>query len=195
MQGNRIDPSFPVYVKNINLGKHGSDSGAYDNEGRCVCDSIYKLDHKPYHFTQIISNRCSWFAYIKVRSWKVRRYISQVCKVYKECFDLERIGWNDQGQSRSWWHPRLVCLKMAINMKWTVLQGWIRIACNLNILTSEMWFIWWCWRLAARAEWRVLYMLGRDKDGLLQKDTVRAVYDGTLFWELEKQHKKGSLGV
>lgn len=38
-------------------------------------------------------------------------------------------------------------------------------------------------------------MLGKDKDGLLQKDTVRAVYDGTLFWELEKQQKKCSLGI
>jgi len=39
-------------------------------------------------------------------------------------------------------------------------------------------------RVAAKAEWGMLYELAKDKDGLLQKDTVRAVYDGSLFYQL-----------
>jgi len=39
-------------------------------------------------------------------------------------------------------------------------------------------------RVAAKAEWEMLYDLAKDKDGRLQKDTVRAVYDGALFYQL-----------
>lgn len=42
--------------------------------------------------------------------------------------------------------------------------------------------------LASYSEWKVLYILCKDKDGLLQKDTVRAVYDGSLFERMEKEH-------
>ncbi|XP_002525985.2 probable peroxygenase 4 isoform X2 [Ricinus communis] len=41
--------------------------------------------------------------------------------------------------------------------------------------------------LASFAEWRTLYSLCKDKDGLLHEDTVRAVYDGSLFDHLEKE--------
>ncbi|XP_030529161.1 probable peroxygenase 4 isoform X2 [Rhodamnia argentea] len=40
--------------------------------------------------------------------------------------------------------------------------------------------------LASYAEWKVLYILCKDKNGLLHKDTVRAVYDGSLFERMEK---------
>jgi len=36
-------------------------------------------------------------------------------------------------------------------------------------------------------EWSVLYKVAKDKNGLLQKDAIRAVYDGTLFEQLKKQ--------
>ena len=39
-------------------------------------------------------------------------------------------------------------------------------------------------RAGAEAEWRILYSLGKDKDGLLHKDVVRSVYDGSLFRRL-----------
>ena len=45
-------------------------------------------------------------------------------------------------------------------------------------------------RLAAKAEWEMLYKVAKDKDGRLPKDTVRAVYDGTLFYQLTAQGKK-----
>ncbi|XP_051144825.1 probable peroxygenase 4 isoform X2 [Andrographis paniculata] len=42
--------------------------------------------------------------------------------------------------------------------------------------------------LAAFTEWKILYILCKDKNGLLHKDTVRAVYDGSLFERMEKEH-------
>uniref|UniRef100_A0A0E0K4Z2 EF-hand domain-containing protein n=1 Tax=Oryza punctata TaxID=4537 RepID=A0A0E0K4Z2_ORYPU len=38
--------------------------------------------------------------------------------------------------------------------------------------------------VAASSEWKMLYKLGKDKDGLLRKDAVREVYDGNLFAKL-----------
>jgi hypothetical protein len=38
----------------------------------------------------------------------------------------------------------------------------------------------------------MLYSLGKDKDSFLQKDTVRAVYDGSLFVTLANKNNGGS---
>ncbi|RCV21116.1 hypothetical protein SETIT_4G111900v2 [Setaria italica] len=43
--------------------------------------------------------------------------------------------------------------------------------------------------LGGLTEWKVLYSLCKDKDGFLHKDTVRAVYDGSLFERLEQERK------
>jgi peroxygenase len=43
--------------------------------------------------------------------------------------------------------------------------------------------------LGGFTEWKVLYYLCKDTDGFLHKDTVRAVYDGSLFERLEKEIK------
>ncbi|XP_077230456.1 putative peroxygenase 4 [Tasmannia lanceolata] len=40
---------------------------------------------------------------------------------------------------------------------------------------------------ASWTEWKILYVLCKDKDGLLHKETVRAVYDGSLFDKMEKE--------
>ncbi|KAI4357575.1 hypothetical protein L6164_001514 [Bauhinia variegata] len=42
--------------------------------------------------------------------------------------------------------------------------------------------------LAAYSEWKILYELCKDKKGLLHKSIVRAVYDGSLFEKMEKDH-------
>ncbi|XP_077230981.1 peroxygenase-like [Tasmannia lanceolata] len=41
--------------------------------------------------------------------------------------------------------------------------------------------------IASLLEWKLLYKLAKDEDGLLQRDTVRGVFDGTLFERLEKE--------
>lgn len=53
--------------------------------------------------------------------------------------------------------------------------------------------IWWiiC-SIAAKSEWKILYLLCKDENGLLPKETIRSVYDGSLFEQMakEKQSKK-----
>ncbi|XP_021599960.1 probable peroxygenase 4 [Manihot esculenta] len=43
--------------------------------------------------------------------------------------------------------------------------------------------------VAGLAEWTALYIFCKDSNGLLKKETVRALYDGSLFEEMEKKHK------
>ncbi|KAF7827566.1 putative peroxygenase 4 [Senna tora] len=44
--------------------------------------------------------------------------------------------------------------------------------------------------LASYVEWKILYDLCKDKNGLLQKETIRGVYDGSLFEIMEKEHSQ-----
>ncbi|CAK8570406.1 unnamed protein product [Lathyrus sativus] len=44
--------------------------------------------------------------------------------------------------------------------------------------------------LASFTEWKILYVLCKDKNGLLHKETVRGVYDGSLFEKMEKEHSE-----
>lgn len=41
---------------------------------------------------------------------------------------------------------------------------------------------------AAKSEWMFLYNLAKNKEGLLEKEALRALYDGSLFEYFEKQH-------
>ncbi|KAK1390100.1 Peroxygenase [Heracleum sosnowskyi] len=43
--------------------------------------------------------------------------------------------------------------------------------------------------LASYTEWKMLYILCKDENGLLHKDTVRGVYDGSLFEHMAKEKK------
>ncbi|KAJ1418401.1 Caleosin-related [Sesbania bispinosa] len=42
-------------------------------------------------------------------------------------------------------------------------------------------------RIGSLVEWKVLYKLAKDKNGLLQKETIRGVYDGSLFEILKNE--------
>ncbi|GAB00047.1 uncharacterized protein L969DRAFT_54945 [Mixia osmundae IAM 14324] len=46
VSGYLPDPYFRVYIENIHRCKHGSDSGAYDNEGRFVPQKAHDFFHK-----------------------------------------------------------------------------------------------------------------------------------------------------
>ncbi|KAH8500589.1 hypothetical protein H0E87_015722 [Populus deltoides] len=41
--------------------------------------------------------------------------------------------------------------------------------------------------VASYTEWKILYDLCKDKNGLLHEDTIRAAYDGSLFEHMEKE--------
>ncbi|RLN12953.1 calcium binding EF-hand protein precursor [Panicum miliaceum] len=41
----------------------------------------------------------------------------------------------------------------------------------------------WTWP-AAELEWQLIHFLGKDRHGYLHKDTVRGIYDGTVFPKL-----------
>uniref|UniRef100_A0A0A9BVF3 Caleosin n=1 Tax=Arundo donax TaxID=35708 RepID=A0A0A9BVF3_ARUDO len=45
--------------------------------------------------------------------------------------------------------------------------------------------------VGATSEWKILYSLGKDKDGLLRKDVVRGAYDGSLFHQLVQEKGSG----
>ncbi|KAL1216458.1 putative peroxygenase 4 [Cardamine amara subsp. amara] len=115
--GKGFSFSFPIEVKNIQLAKHGSDSGVYDKDGRFVAskfDEIFAKHAKTHH--DALTNE----------------ELKQLLNANKEP--------NDR-------------------------KGWI----------------------AGYTEWKILYFLCKDKNGLLHKETVKAAYDGSLFEQLEKQ--------
>ncbi|KAG2661348.1 hypothetical protein PVAP13_1KG500700 [Panicum virgatum] len=111
---NSSSSCMDIYVQNIQKGKHGSDTGAYDAQGRFV---PAKLDEMFAKHAKTAPNAMA------------KDELDAMLKANRESNDV---------------------------------NGWV----------------------AAKAEWEMLYDLAKDKDGRLQKDTVRAVYDGALFYQL-----------
>ncbi|KAF5750123.1 hypothetical protein HS088_TW03G00455 [Tripterygium wilfordii] len=117
--GKFPSPLFPIEVKNIQRGKHGSDSGVYDTEGRFVplkFEEIF-IKHARTHPDALTSDE-----------------LEQMLKYNREPKDY---------------------------------GGWI----------------------GGLTEWKILYFLCKDKKGLLHKDTIRGVYDGSLFQRMEEETK------
>ncbi|XP_066332447.1 probable peroxygenase 5 [Miscanthus floridulus] len=117
---NANSSRMDIYIENIQKGKHGSDTGAYDAQGRFV----------PAKFDEIFSKHAK-----TVPNALTKDELDEMLKDNQEKNDF---------------------------------AGW----------------------LAAKSEWEMLYKVAKDKDGRLPKDTVRAVYDGTLFYQLTAQGKK-----
>ncbi|KAI3720151.1 hypothetical protein L6452_21062 [Arctium lappa] len=113
---------FPIEIQNINLAKHGSDSGVYDTHGRFVTSKFEEIFHK----------------YARTNSDALTS--EELDKFIKGNREPKDYG------------------------------GWI----------------------GGLSEWKILYYLAKDKNGLLSKETIRAVYDGSLFEKMaqEKLAKK-----
>lgn len=47
-------------------------------------------------------------------------------------------------------------------------------------------------RFAAWAEWRLVYSLAKDEEGFLHRETIRGLYDGSLFEQLEAKRNSRS---
>ncbi|XP_038891395.1 probable peroxygenase 4 [Benincasa hispida] len=108
---------FPIEIKNIQLSKHGSDSGVYDSEGRFVSEKFEEIFKK-----HALSNPDAL----------TQEELKALLKSNREPKDY---------------------------------KGWV----------------------AAWTEWTTLYSLCKDENGLLKKETVKAVYDGSLFEHMEKE--------
>lgn len=48
-------------------------------------------------------------------------------------------------------------------------------------------------RLASIISWTLLWWVARDEGGCLSRDTVRAVYDGTLFYGIAERRRARAL--
>ncbi|KAM0917921.1 hypothetical protein ACQ4PT_009319 [Festuca glaucescens] len=111
---------FPIYVKHIHKGKHGSDSGVYDAQGRFVPEKFEEIFKKHAHTRP---------------DALTGKELNELLQANREPNDLKG-------------------------------------------------------RVGGFTEWKVLYSLCKDKEGFLHKETVRAVYDGSLFEKLEKERKE-----
>ncbi|KAM0922685.1 hypothetical protein ACQ4PT_006138 [Festuca glaucescens] len=100
-----------VYIENIHKGIHGSDTGAYDSQGRFV----------PEKFEEIFSKHAK-----TVPDALTSAEVDELISANRQPGDY--VGW-----------------------------------------------------AGASAEWKILYSIGKDKEGLLRRDAVRGVYDGSLF--------------
>ncbi|CAK8570402.1 unnamed protein product [Lathyrus sativus] len=118
--GKFPSPLFPIEVKNIQRGKHGSDSGAYDSEGRFVESKFEEIfmKHAHTHPNALTHDE-----------------LDELIKANREPKDFKG-------------------------------------------------------RVGSFVEWKILYKLAKDKNGLLQKEAIRGVYDGSLFEVLKKEHSK-----
>lgn len=111
---NGTAPRLSIYIENIYKGIHGSDSSAYDSEGRFVAEKFEEI-------------------------------FAKHAKTVPDALTSDEI---DE--------------LLQANRKPGDYTGWV----------------------AASSEWKILYKIGKDKDGLLRKEAVREVYDGSLFTKL-----------
>ncbi|KAI5677731.1 hypothetical protein M9H77_08681 [Catharanthus roseus] len=112
---------FPIEIKNIHRGKHGSDTDVFDTEGRFVESKFEEIFAKHAHTN---------------KDYLTSNELNEMLKANREPRDY--LAW-----------------------------------------------------FGAYTEWRLLFSLGKEKEGFLRKETLRAFYDGSLFYQLaEKRASK-----
>ncbi|XP_048542381.1 probable peroxygenase 5 [Triticum urartu] len=111
---------FPIYVKTIQQGKHGSDTDVYDTQGRFVPEKFEEIFKKHAHTRP---------------DALTDKELGEMLKANRDPKDFAG-------------------------------------------------------RVGAFVEWRLLYALCKDKEGFLHKETVKAVYDGSVFEKLEREKKE-----
>ncbi|GJM86759.1 hypothetical protein PR202_ga02649 [Eleusine coracana subsp. coracana] len=116
---NATSSHLDIYIENIHKGIHGSDSGAYDAQGRFV----------PEKFDAIFAKHAK-----TTPNALTSDEIDELLQTDRDPRDY---------------------------------QGWV----------------------GATSEWKILYNLAKDKEGLLRKDVARGVYDGSLFHQLVKERR------
>ncbi|XP_074588388.1 putative peroxygenase 5 [Curcuma longa] len=117
--GKFPSPLLPIYIKNIEKARHGSDTGVYDKEG---------------------------------------------------CFDGSKFEEIFQKHAKT--NPDYLTSKELDDML------------RANRVPKDF-----LGRIGSWGEWKMLYNLCKDKDGLLHKETIRAVYDGSVFYKLEEERQ------
>ena len=119
-----FDPRLRVHTSNVHKGKHGSDSGVYDTEGRFV----------PQKFEELFTK------------------------------------WDRDGKGA-----------VSFNELWQMTSD---LKC---VMDPFGWF-------AAKFEWFIVYLLCADEQGLVSREKIRGVYDGSLFYQVEAELKEKEQG-
>uniref|UniRef100_K3Y137 EF-hand domain-containing protein n=1 Tax=Setaria italica TaxID=4555 RepID=K3Y137_SETIT len=186
---------FPIYVKNIHKGKHGSDSGVYDANGRtCMACLTILSGIEQRSLIVICSHRktCTT-AYLTDRiictvkkNFIQRKAFPIPYTICHHPYDPSRIGHVPAAEKSSLVPEKFEeIFKKHAHTKPDALTG-KELQEMLQANREPKDFKGW---LGGLTEWKVLYSLCKDKDGFLHKDTVRAVYDGSLFERLEQERK------
>ncbi|KAI5071010.1 hypothetical protein GOP47_0013261 [Adiantum capillus-veneris] len=111
---------FPIYIKNINRGRHPNDSGIYDNEDKFT---HHKLD--------------------------------ELFKEFAKTFP-DRISLDEMNEMRKSFY------------KGQTISG----------------------RLASKVEWQFAHNLLKDDNGYVSKEHIKRIFDGSIFYYIEEEHKR-----
>ncbi|CAL5428268.1 unnamed protein product [Camellia sinensis] len=179
---------FPIVVKNIQKAKHGSDSGVYDSEGRFVPSKFEEIFCKHAH-TNPNALTSAELKEMRKANREPKDYGGRMIYETSPSLREEKTEKTEPGSQTEAKHKRVRKSggKARNRDSETSERVQYAISPSAQLVTSES-----QGRIGSFAEWTILYILCKDKNGLLQKDTIRGVYDGSLFEQMAE--KKASAG-